>query len=127
MDWKQLLVHITDSVDAELRLRNEYLAVENRILRKQINGRVQMTNGDRRALAALGQKLGRKVLEEIATVATPNTLLAWHRQFVDQKFDGAQQRQTPGRPKVDPDDRGDRPRAWRKRTARGAMIAWSGP
>jgi putative transposase len=103
MDWKQLLAHITGSVDAELRLRNEYLEAENRILRNQINGRVQFTNGDRRTLAELGQKLGRKVLEEIATVATPNTILAWHRKFVDQKCDGAQQRQAPGRPKVDAD------------------------
>jgi hypothetical protein len=102
MDWKQLLTHITGSVDAELRLRNEYLEAENRILRKQINGRVQLTDGDRRTLAALGQKLGRKVLEEIATVATPNTILAWHRKFGDQKCDGAQH-QAPSRPKVDSD------------------------
>ncbi len=31
MDWKQLLASITGSVDEELRLRNAYLAVENRI------------------------------------------------------------------------------------------------
>jgi putative transposase len=103
MDWKQLLAHITGSIDADLRLRNEYLEAENRILRKQINGRVQLTDGDHRTLAELGQKLGRKVLEEIATVATPNTILAWHRKFVDQKCDGAQQRRAPGRPKVDSD------------------------
>src|SRR5712691_4868421 len=101
MDWKQLLAHITGSVDAELRLRNEYLAAENRILRKQINGRVLLTHGDRITLAELGQKLGRKVLEEIATVATPNTILAWHRKFVTQTCEGSQQRQGPGRPKVD--------------------------
>ena len=32
MDWKQLLVSITGSVDQEVRVRNEYLAAENRIL-----------------------------------------------------------------------------------------------
>jgi hypothetical protein len=89
MDWKQLLAHITGSVDAELHLRNEYLEAENRLLRKQLPGRVPLTHGDRRALAALGQQLGRKVLEEIATVATPNTILAWHRKFVDQQGDGS--------------------------------------
>ncbi len=103
MDWKQLLAHITGSIDAEFCLRNEYLEAENRILRKQINGRVQLTNGDRRTLTELGQKLGRKVLEEIATVVTPNTILAWHWKFVDQKCDGAQRRQAPSRPKVDSD------------------------
>ena len=103
MDWKQLLAHITGSIDAELCLRNEYLEAENRILRQQINGRVQLTDGDRRTLAELGQKLGRKVLAEIATVATPNTILAWHRKFVDQTCDGTPQRQAPGRPKVGAD------------------------
>ena len=32
MDWKQLLTSITRSVNEELRLRNAYLAAENRIL-----------------------------------------------------------------------------------------------
>src|SRR5262249_20361835 len=39
MDWKKLLGSITESVDAELRLRNAYLVVENRMLRQQISGR----------------------------------------------------------------------------------------
>ena len=30
-------------------------------------------------------------------------MLAWHRKLVAQKFDGSQQRQAPGRPKVDPE------------------------
>ena len=33
MNWKQLLAHITGSVDQKLLLRNEYLATEDRILR----------------------------------------------------------------------------------------------
>jgi hypothetical protein len=41
MDWKQLLISITSSVDEELRLRNTYLVTENRILHQQIQGRVQ--------------------------------------------------------------------------------------
>ena len=45
MDWKQLLISITSSVDEELRFRNAYLVTENRILRKQIQGRVQLTAG----------------------------------------------------------------------------------
>ena len=58
MDWKKLLGSITESVDEELQLRNAYLVAENRILRQQIPGRVQLTDGDRKALAELGQKLG---------------------------------------------------------------------
>ena len=60
MDWKQLLASITRSVDEELRLRNAYLMTENRLLRQQITGRVPLSNGDRLALAEIGQRLGRK-------------------------------------------------------------------
>ena len=101
MDWKILLGTITASVDEEIRLRNTYLVAENRILRQQINGRVQLTDGDRRTLAELGQKLGRQALAEIATVAKPDTILAWHRRLVVKKFDGSQQRKAPGRPMID--------------------------
>jgi len=69
MDWKQLLASITRSIDQELRLRNEYLAIENRTLRNQIQGRVQLSDGDRQALAESGQKLGKQALEEVATIA----------------------------------------------------------
>jgi len=71
MDWKKLLETITESVDEELRLRNAYLQAENRMLRQQINGRIQLMDGDRKALAELGQQLGKKALEEIATTFQP--------------------------------------------------------
>lgn len=35
MDWPRILAYITDTVDQELLLRNEYLAAENRILKNQ--------------------------------------------------------------------------------------------
>ena len=44
MDWKPLLAYITGTVDQELLLRNEYLVTENRLLRKQIPGRVQLSD-----------------------------------------------------------------------------------
>jgi hypothetical protein len=43
MDWKQLLISTTSSVDEEHRLRNTYFVTENRLLRQQIQGRVQLT------------------------------------------------------------------------------------
>jgi Homeodomain-like domain len=101
MEWKQLLVSITRSVDQELRGRNEYLAAENRILRNQIPGRVQLSDGDRQALAEIGQKLGKQTLEEVATIAKPATILAWHRKFVAQQGDGSKRRTALGRPRVD--------------------------
>jgi putative transposase len=101
MDWKQLLASITRSVDEELRLRNAYLVTENRILRHQMTGRVPLSDGDRLALAELGQKPGRKALAEIATIAQPDTILAWHRKLVVQPRDGTPPRTSIGRPRVD--------------------------
>src|SRR2546427_10684078 len=100
MDWKQLLVYITGTVDQELLLRNEYLVSENRILRSQIKGRVRLRDGERKALAEIGKKLSKPALAEVASIVTPDTILVWHRKLVAQKFDGSQQRKAPGRPKI---------------------------
>jgi hypothetical protein len=100
MDWKTLLAYITGSVDQELLLRNEYLVAENRILRQQIKGCVQLNDGERKTLAEIGKKLGKQALQEVATIVKPDTILAWHRKLVAQKFDGSQQRKRPGRPAV---------------------------
>ena len=59
MDWKMLLAYITGSVDQELLLRNEYLVTENRILRNQLKERIRLSDGERKALAMIGQKLGK--------------------------------------------------------------------
>ena len=101
MNWKTLLTYITGSVDQELLLRNEYLATENRILRNHMQGRMRLSDGERKTLAEIGQQLGKKALEEVANIVKPDTILAWHRRLVAQKFDGSQQRKAPGRPTID--------------------------
>ena len=101
MDWKTLLACITGSVEEQLLLRNEYVVEENRILRKQIAGRVQLTDAERQTLAEIGKKLSKQALEEVATIVKPDTILAWHRKLVAQKFDGSEQRKAVGRPRVD--------------------------
>jgi putative transposase len=101
MSWTTLLAYITGTVDQKLLLRNEYLVTENRILRNQIQGRLQLNDGERKALADIGQKLGKQALKEVATIVKPDTMLGWHRKFAAQKFDGSKQRKTPGRPRID--------------------------
>ena len=58
----------------ELLVCNEYLVTENRILRNQITGRVRLTDGERTTLAALGQKLGKQALKDVATIVKPSKL-----------------------------------------------------
>jgi transposase InsO family protein len=100
MDWKQLLAHITGSVDQELLLRNEYLVTENRVLRQQITGCVRLSDGERKTLAELGKRLGKQALKEVASLVTPDTILAWHRQLIAKKSDGSEHRQALGRPTI---------------------------
>lgn len=100
MDWKQLLVSITSSVDEELRLRNAYLVTENRILRNQIPGRVSLTDAERKTLAELGQQLDKKALVEVATIAQPDTILAWYRSLVAQPSHSVPPRKSVGRPRL---------------------------
>ena len=58
--------------------------------------RLRLTDTERRRLAALAHPLGRTRLKEIATIATPDTLLRWNRHLIAQKFDGSKRR-TPRR------------------------------
>ena len=98
MPWKNLLAYVTGSVDEELRLRNEYLITENRILRSKIKDQVRLKDEERRQLAKIGKKLGRKALEAIATIVKPDTILRWHAKLVARKFDGSSYRRATGRP-----------------------------
>ena len=100
MDWARILAYVTGTVDQELLARNEYLAAENRILKAQLKGRLKLSDAERATLGEIGRRLGRKVLGEVATVARPDTILAWYRKLVARKFDGSKARQGPGRPRI---------------------------
>jgi putative transposase len=96
----RLLAYVTCSVNQELLLRNEYLAAENRVLRTKLPARLRLSDPERITLAEIGKRLGRKALREVACVAKPDTLLAWYRKLIAQKFEGSKHRQYPGRPAV---------------------------
>jgi hypothetical protein len=87
--WVRLLAYVTGSVNQELLLRNEYLAAENRILRAKLPRRFRLGDPERATLAEIGKRLGRKALREVACVAKPDTILAWYRRLIAQKFDGS--------------------------------------
>jgi putative transposase len=78
-----------------------YLQAENHILKAQLGGRrLRLTDTEHRRLAALAHPLDRTRLQEVATIATPDTLLRWYKRLIAQKFDGSQQRRPCGRPRV---------------------------
>ncbi len=78
----------------------DYLREENRVLREQLGGqRLRFNDDQRRRLAAKAKGLGRKLLAEVASIVTPETLLAWHRKLIAHKYDGTAKR-GPGRPRT---------------------------
>ena len=54
----------------------EYLVEENRVLKEQVMGRrLRLTDDQRRRLAAKRRRLGRRVLRQVPTIVTPDTIL----------------------------------------------------
>jgi transposase InsO family protein len=100
--WIRLLAYVTGMVNQELLLQNEYLAAENRILRAHLPTRWRLADPERSTLAEIGKRLGRKALAQVACVAKPDTILAWYRRLIAQKFDGSKHRRYPGRPRIEP-------------------------
>jgi len=69
------------------QLAIEYLREENRVLREMLGTRrLRFTDTQRRRLAIPGKELGRRLLAGIATLVTPDTILAWHRRLVALKW-----------------------------------------
>ncbi len=78
----------------------EYLREENRVLREQLGTRrLRFTDDQRRRQATRAKLVGRRLLSDVANIATPDTLLRWHRRLIAEKYDGTAKR-TSGRPRT---------------------------
>ena len=55
------------------------LVEENRVLKEQLGGRsLRLTDEQRRRVAAKAQRIGRKALDRVASIVTPDTLRRWY-------------------------------------------------
>ncbi len=98
--FQMLIMMFAGWVNEHQRSVIAYLQEENRVLR-ELHGkkRLRFNNDQRRRLAAKGKALGRRVLREVGTLVTPDTILRWHRELIARKYDGSEGRR-PGRPAV---------------------------
>jgi hypothetical protein len=77
-----------------------YLQEENRVLTERLGGRrIRFTDTERCRLARKAHTLGRKVLNELHTLVTADSLLRWYREMVACKWNYSHRRD-PGRPCV---------------------------
>jgi putative transposase len=87
-------------MNQQQQLALDYLREENRVLKEQLGGkRVRLNDDQRRRLASKAKRVGHRLLAQVATIVTPETLLAWHRKLIAQKYDGTAHR-APGRPRA---------------------------
>jgi len=78
----------------------DYLQEENRILKERLGGRrLRFTDAERRRLARKAYALGRKALEKLDTLVSPDTLLRWYRELIAWKWNYSDRRGV-GRPRT---------------------------
>ena len=81
--WQLLLLVLAGWVNRRQQDVIGYLLAENQVLRQKLGKRRTLLNDEqRRRPAVKGKILGRKTLEQVAGIVTPETILRWHRELV---------------------------------------------
>ena len=105
LPFQFLLVLFAGWVNREQQAVVEYLKAENRVLRVKLGRRrVRFTDAERRRLGRMGRAIGRRALQEVGSIVTPDTILRWYRELVAKKYTPRRGRH-PGRPSIASDVR----------------------
>lgn len=100
--WQLLLVILAGWVNQQQQQIIDFQRTEIDVLEEKLGQkRTILNDGRRRRLAVKGRVLDRKVLEQIGTLFTPDTILRRRRELVARKWDYSKRREKkPGRPPV---------------------------
>ena len=102
--WQFLLLILAGWINRRQQDAVEYLLTENRVLREKLGkNRILLNDDQRRRLAVKGKTLGRKMLEQLATIVSPDTILRWHRELVARHWNCSGRRKATGRPAATPE------------------------
>lgn len=70
-----------------------HLRTENQVLKEKFGKKRILLNDDqRRRLAVKGKQLRRKMLGQIATIVSPDSILRWYRKLIAAKWSYSQRR-----------------------------------
>lgn len=102
--WHLVVAAVAGWVNNQQKQQIEFLLATIDVLKEQQGKKRILLNDDqRRRLAVKAKILGRKLLAEISTVFSPNTILRWHRELVAKKWDHSHKRSRVGRPPISDD------------------------
>jgi transposase InsO family protein len=102
--WQLLVAILAGWVNRQQQAVIDFQRTEIQILRERLGkNRILLNDDQRRRLAVQGKVLGRKLLGEVGSVFTPDTILRWHRQLIAEKWNYSERRSKPGRPSTAPE------------------------
>jgi len=85
--WVAIMARIlAQMLNDKLILMIEYQRRELAIYKRELKKRPTLTDGDRRSLAEIAAKLGRKAMAELGSMVTPDTLMRWYRKLCVAKW-----------------------------------------
>ncbi len=102
--WITIATCLAYCIDKELYKAIDYLREQVRVLvehQEKQDKRIRLTNSQRMRVAAKAKRLSRKMLEQCTELFTSDTIMRWFRELIAQKYDGSQNRMSPGRPQID--------------------------
>ena len=101
--WITLATCLAWCIDRELYKAIDYLKEQVRVLvelQEKQDKQIRLSVSQRKRVAAKAKRLSRALLERCTELFTPDTIMRWYRDLIARKYDGSENRISPGRPPI---------------------------